>query len=197
MTSGYDPNKFYFITVRHPVSQYVSLFRFGLDGKGALFTRLNRSGHAGDLYREGNDGFNRWLGFVLDPANAEAIGRGYARAAHLGVGLQTYRFLFLALRKSNMIFQQATDHDDLIARYRAGAIPNLVIRNENLSEGLRHLATDLLPQHFWQNLVKEFLADDIRVNAAKSSSADLYRPRGEVHELLQEKEKFLLQEFYS
>lgn len=195
--SRYDPSKFHFITVRHPVSQYISLFRFGLDGKGALHTRLRKLGLAEDLYREGNDGFNRWLGFVLDPANAEAVQNSYARAAHLNIGLQTFRFLFLALRLPRKTFREANDYDDLIARYRKDGIVKLVIRNEALSEGLRHLATDLFPQYFDAGKVAGFFASDTRINAAKSSSAALYEPRGAVRELLEEKERFLLQEFYS
>jgi hypothetical protein len=193
----FDPTKFYFITVRHPVGQYVSLFRFGLDRKGALFQRLNKSGLADDLYREGNEGFNRWLAYILDPANAKTVEPPYRLAAHLGIGLQSYRFLSFALRRSQKVFQEAKDYDDLVARFRTGSILNHVIRNENLSEGLRHLATELFPQHFDQDKVAGFLAASTRVNAAKSSSAALYEPLGEIRDLLEEKEKFLLREFYS
>ena len=197
VASGYDPSKYYFITVRHPVSQYISLFRFGLDNKGALFNRLNKAGLAAGLYREGNDGFNRWLDFVLDPANAGTVNPGYGKVANLGIGLQTYRFMFLAMRRSGQVFTDATDFDDLVARYPSASIVNQVILNESLSEGLKHLATEVFPQHFEQRKVARFFADDTRINAAKSSAASLYEPLGEVRDLLEEKAKFLLREFYS
>ena len=44
--------KFTFVNVRNPVDVYLSLYHYGLDGKGELFERLKAAGQAG-LYRQG------------------------------------------------------------------------------------------------------------------------------------------------
>jgi Sulfotransferase family len=93
----YNPDKFYFITVREPLSQYISLYRYSLGRKGAMFRRLEKDGH-GDLYAPDNETFNRWMAFVLDEKNAELLGEGFQHAARTGIGLQTYRFIVLALQ---------------------------------------------------------------------------------------------------
>lgn len=57
---SYDPNKFYFITVRNPLDQYISLYSHGCAGMGGLARRLRKRGHGG-LYDSTWDGFRRWL----------------------------------------------------------------------------------------------------------------------------------------
>ena len=38
------PGKFYFVGVREPLDTYLSLFNYGLDGRGEIFLRLNAAG---------------------------------------------------------------------------------------------------------------------------------------------------------
>ena len=60
----YDPDKYYFITVRHPETQYSSLYRYGLGGnKGFVYRSIINSGRE-DLYDAENPRFNDWLEFV-------------------------------------------------------------------------------------------------------------------------------------
>ena len=55
----YSPYAFHVISIRHPYSQYSSLFRYGLDKKGLVYQRLCKSGYE-PLYSAKN--FNAWLG---------------------------------------------------------------------------------------------------------------------------------------
>ena len=95
--STYDKNKYYFITCRDPLDQYLSLYSYGCTGLGTLRRRLEREDKA-DWYDGSPAGFSAWLNFTLDPCNASFVGtENYAQsgAAQL-VGLQTYRLLWLS-----------------------------------------------------------------------------------------------------
>jgi hypothetical protein len=47
--------KFHFVGVREPLDTYLSLFNYGLDGRGEIFLRLNAAG-LGALYEAGIGG---------------------------------------------------------------------------------------------------------------------------------------------
>ena len=65
-------DKFYFLNVREPLDLYQSLYSFGLDGRGGVYTRLARAGHGG-LYEHGPAGFEPWMEFVLDDAHSPLL----------------------------------------------------------------------------------------------------------------------------
>lgn len=88
-------SKFYFVNVREPVDLYKSLFSYGLDKEGAIFTSLRRK-HLLSLYEKGNDGFEEWLLHILDPANSRQLSRSFEPHAKRGMGLATWRYLRLA-----------------------------------------------------------------------------------------------------
>lgn len=52
--------KFHFMTVRDPLDLYLSLFNFGLDGKGQIRERMKKFG-MDKPYERGIDGFEDWL----------------------------------------------------------------------------------------------------------------------------------------
>jgi hypothetical protein len=54
------PGRFHFVGVREPLDTYLSLFNYGLDGRGEIFLRFNAAG-MGTLYAAGIDGFAEWL----------------------------------------------------------------------------------------------------------------------------------------
>jgi hypothetical protein len=89
------PNKFYFVNVREPLETYLSLFNYGLDGKGELLGRLSAAGKR-DLYARGLDGFCDWLEAVLDERNAPLIYPAGAVSLASCLGLVSFRYLRLA-----------------------------------------------------------------------------------------------------
>src|ERR1051325_4742563 len=95
----HDPSKFYFISVRDPFDQYMSLYAHGCSGNGGLYNKMRRKG-LDDLYDSSLFGFRKWLRFVLDPENARSLDAGFGegeRAPSTLVGFQTYRYLELSL----------------------------------------------------------------------------------------------------
>ena len=57
----YNQNTFYFITVRNPLSMYSSLYRYGLDKRGAVFKALNMANKT-HVYKN----FDDFIAFCLD-----------------------------------------------------------------------------------------------------------------------------------
>lgn len=185
----------YFASVRHPLDSYHSLFRYGCDGNGNLAARLRKAGRGG-LYQPSAEGFGRWLDFVLDEANAGALGEGYARTRADLFGFQTFRFMVLALASPLRRMAQVQSMPDLDALYDNERITSFVVRNEAMGEDLARLFSEHLGQHVNLDQAREVLARAPRINASKTGRlADGLDPR--ILAKLARKEEFLLRRFYS
>jgi hypothetical protein len=160
------PGKYYFVSVREPLDAYLSLYNFGLDGKGELFQRLSAAGH-GHLYAAGIDGFGAWLEFVLDAVNAPLVypQRGVSLARELG--LMSFRFLRLA----TLGFEQAAASLQDKAAIRAFAererLVDTVIRYESMVQELQELLKGPL-RHAFAGLpaALDWLEQSPRINAS-------------------------------
>lgn len=142
---GYDPARFYFITCRHPLAQYRSLFRFGLEGQGMLRRALEAGGR-GALYERGPEGFAGWLDFMLDPASAALLREGYANAPAPLIGFQTFRFLALSFVKPLEALAPLKTKAEVSAAWEGRRIVRAVLRTETLNEDLASLIrSDLRP----------------------------------------------------
>lgn len=139
MEKDCDPGKFYFISVRHPMDAYLSLYSFGCQAQGKVGARLRRQGL--EEYYDGTlDGFSQWLRFVLKPKHADALKDGYhsmadGRIARL-IGLQSYRYLRLAVPDAETLLQDCRSKDDIRDIYRRHKIPKFTVRYENFVEDL-------------------------------------------------------------
>lgn len=140
---GYDPQRLHVITCRHPLAQYRSLFRFGLEGQGMLRRALDAQGRSG-FYTAGEGGFAEWLGFVLEPGNAEVLREGYARAPAGLIGFQTFRFLALSFQKPLETLARLKSREAIRAAWETKRIVDRVLRTETLNADLATLVeTDL------------------------------------------------------
>lgn len=75
---NYDPEALYFFSVRDPVKQLLSLYRFGCDKSGGMFRWMRKAGLRG-YYKWTEKGFNEWLDFLLrDGASARLTGSNYS-----------------------------------------------------------------------------------------------------------------------
>jgi len=94
----YDRSKPSFISTREPLSLYISLFNFAtLERSGGLYNRMVRSGQEG-FYEPNVKAFERWMAFVLDPANAGSLSKEYAHGAPCEViGLLSFRVLLVSM----------------------------------------------------------------------------------------------------
>lgn len=136
------PGTFYLMSVRDPLAQYVSLFRYGVGGNGSLRAFIEAKGH-GELYDISAAGpvaaLERWLDFVLRPRNAEVLGEGYHISCPGLIGFQTFRFMMLAVPNALERLRNVESRTGLRDIYAVHGLPEAVIRTEHLREDLGEL----------------------------------------------------------
>lgn len=192
----YKKKAFYFITIRHPISQYSSLFRFGLDGKGMLYERLAKRGQGG-LYQRDAESFNRWLRFMLDFNNSRLIGEGFERIPEsYNLGFLSYRYIMQSIARPEKTVLKKPDDMDLSQYVREKSIVDHIIFNERLGEGLIDLAKNIKPEYFDQEKVSVFFRNEVRINASATKAEKFNKIDEDVNRLIAEKERILLS-FYS
>jgi hypothetical protein len=183
---------YYFITVRHPVAQYSSLFRYGLDGRGGLYKRLLQVGRA-ELYNSGADAFSSWLRFVLDYRNAALLGEGFERVPEdYDLGFLSYRYLMLSLAMPERTLLAKPAGTDVLHYAREKSIVDHIVYNERLNEGLLELATKIKPEYFNQEKVAQFFLDIRRTNEARIKADEIGTISPELYSMVSRKERVLL-----
>ena len=133
--AGHDTSKFHFISIRNPLGIYVSLFGHGVARRGGLYNWLRRSGRATDLYEPSLAGFSKWLEFMLDPENAQVIGKKYAKLNVKDVcGPLTKRLLLLSVVDPFAALNAADikDYESLLAFFQKSRIYDRYVRTEHL-----------------------------------------------------------------
>ncbi|MEO0999802.1 MAG: hypothetical protein AAFW69_04205, partial [Pseudomonadota bacterium] len=137
LRAGEGAEKLRVISVRDPVASYISLFRYGCDGRGHLFMRLRALGRAG-LYRPDASGLNAWLDLVLDPDAAPLLGSGYAQCGAVRLmGLMSYRVVRLFLPRARVRLKHCAGRAEVARKLRRKRfMPDYLIRAERLEEDL-------------------------------------------------------------
>jgi hypothetical protein len=186
------PGKFHFVGVREPLDAYLSLFNFGLDGKGEVFAYLRETGQ-GQLYAAGIDGFGAWLRWMLDANRAAALYPPDSAALAPFCGLLTSRFLRLAIpgcqREAPADWRArlaGPDAVDAVLRYES-----LIGEMQTLVAGpLRHAVSD-------EGVAQAWLAAAPRINASQRRDR-VQAPSlpADVRRLLAEREALLYDAFY-
>jgi hypothetical protein len=165
---AYDRSKFYFISVRDPLDQYLSLYSFGCGGDGALRKKLHRKG-LDDLYDSTWKGFRQWLKFALAPENAAIFAKEYGENQTLSglIGFQTYRFLELALPSPLENLGSCQTREEIREAYRQHNVSTYTIRNETLDSDLRTLLNERLSNSVTDlNEALDFLSEGHRLNTS-------------------------------
>jgi hypothetical protein len=156
------PGKFHFVGIREPLDTYLSLFNYGLDGRGEIFSRLRAAG-LGGLYAAGIDGFAAWLGHLLDPRSSEILYPPGCAWMAAESGLLTARFLRLAIPGS-----QRGPGGHWAARLAGPDAVDAVLRYETLVPQLRDLVCGPLRHAFAQlDAALAWLAAPPRINASQ------------------------------
>ena len=192
------PGKFYFISVREPLDTYLSLFNYGLDGKGELFVRLSAAGFR-SLYAQGIDGFSDWIDFVLDPTHAVLVYPKGCCPVASQLGLVSSRFLRLAVLDFDRQCGALTGRGAIIDFVELHRLAEAVIRYEALQQELTALVTGPL-RHAFANLqaALDWIASSPRVNASTRRDRPGKPPLTErQHKLLIEREWYLYQTHYA
>ncbi len=142
MRADCDKSKLYFMSVRGPLDQYLSLYSFGCQGDGQLFQRLQTRGY-GDFYDGTWHGFCHWLAFVLEPENAGMLGAGYRtkhsdRTSEL-IGYQSYRVLSLAIPDANALLAGCQSKESMRDVYKTHSLVGYTIKHKSLRANLAKL----------------------------------------------------------
>ncbi|MBL1434692.1 MAG: hypothetical protein COB08_000625 [Rhodobacteraceae bacterium] len=191
------PDAFYFITVRNPMAQYISLFQYGLAGRGGMAARFRDAGMA-DYYQPNTVAFERWLRFMIDPENADFFGTRYRNTLPHMLGLQSYRFLALSFIKPGPTLRTAKTKDDLRALYTQKKLHSHVIKTESLNQDLENLLDSKVGAFFKpRKQVVSYLQNVKR--AKKSAAVAGFQPNKISPDLIDEikiREWFLYENFY-
>ena len=113
----YNPDNFYFMSIREPVSCYISLFRYGLDKRGGFFKSLKSAGYK-DPYQDESVSFNKWLEFISSPESAVILGNNYEKVdPSVGLGLLSYRVFILSVQQPFKKLDNIHSYDRLMRVY--------------------------------------------------------------------------------
>ncbi len=188
---------FYFTTVRTPLAQYISLFQYGLQGRGGMVQRFRDAGMS-DYYQPNTAAFERWLGFMVNAENASFFGTRYSNTLPHMIGLQSYRFLALSFIKPGATLRSAQTKDDLRALYARKKLHSHVIKTESLNQDLENLLDSEVGALFKpREQVVSYLQNAKR--AKKSMAVAGFQPDKTSPELINEvkhREWFLYENFY-
>ena len=186
---------FYFISVRNPLSQYLSLYSYGCDGKGAIYESLAKSGHT-QLYQPDKESFQQWLQFVLSAENARHLGAEYQSVDTELMGLQTFRFLALSFQKALQKLKPTHDYATLCRLYEKKKIHSFVVRNESLRADMETLVETHLSSLVNVKSAKRYLEKSPPINRSVALGFDIKSIDEKTMSLLRRKERFLLDRFY-
>lgn len=192
------PNKFYFVNVRDPLDTYLSLFNYGLDGRGTIYENFVKYGYQG-LYVKGIKGFSDWLSFMLDPQSAPYIFHRHDQQIANQIGLLTYRFLRLACIGFHGNTTGLSDRSSIEDYYKKYSILSYVIKNESMKSQLIDLISGPLKHAFLNT--REAIAwinRDERINESsrRDKSVDSMLISDALMNQLKNREWFLYKHFY-
>jgi len=190
--------RFYIISMREPLAQYISLYQYGVSGKGRMAASFDKSAYT-KYYQAGSTlAFERWLALMLDPEPPVFSGDPYLRLQPAIFGLQTYRFLRLAIPGSLRRLKNLTTNSALQAFYDKHKVPDFVVKTENLTADLEKIALfELGPFFRPREQVMSYLRKSDRINTSKTG--DAFQPDKLSPDLigyLKEKEWFIYENFY-
>lgn len=189
-----DPSKFYFITVRDPLDQYLSLYSFGCAGRGRFRKRVGA-----EMYDGTAAGFSAWLKFTLDERNREQSNemKRYAKSGIAAfAGYQMYRFLNLSFASPWDVFAACRSAEDLRGAFHTRHIWDEALRNEELSPALTSLVKRVLAPHVTDvDEAIAWLAADERRNASERvDKAEGFTVSDDDKRMIQEREWLFFEE---
>lgn len=194
ISDDYEQESIYFISVRNPIEQYLSLFRYGLDKRGGAFTRLRKQGQA-DLYRPEQGAFEDFILFALNEADASVLDKGYELTSQkFGMGLMTHRHLMLSFHHPMRTLKN-TGANNILAAYDKKKIWSFCVRQERLTEDLRSLS-EAHPEFFDMDKVAGFLESGKKENRSKAGGALSTQVSDNVLDQLKQKEALIYDRFY-
>jgi|TARA_R110002072_G_C7805268_1_gene521991 hypothetical protein len=191
---NFKEGSFYFISVRNPLSQYLSLYHYGCEGKGEIYDSIKKSGYS-QLYQPNKESFQHWLQFVLCAKNAANLGPDYRAVDTELMGLQTFRFLALSFQNALKKLKAVHDYPTLCGLYEK-RIHSQVVRNESLRVDMKNLVDTHLSSFVDTESAKRYLEKSPPINRSPKLDFDIESIDEETMSLVRRKERFLLEQFY-
>ena len=183
----YRPETVYFTTVRHPLMLYSSLYRFGLDRRGGVFSAIERAGLISAY-----SSFETFVEFLLDDKNSEILHAHYTRTVASELGFLSFRHLLLSLQFPLEKVRVAVESGKPVAALMGQSIISHVLKNEYLNAELLRLSMEVLPEHFDEARAREFLDHSPRVNESTLSAEVVQLQSRELGAAIEAKEALLL-----
>jgi hypothetical protein len=140
---GHDIRKFHFISVRNPLSTYISLFGHGCKKRGGMYKGFKKRGLE-HLYVPTLTGFQHWLDFMLEPKNAWVIKKKYAIMGLSDIcGPLTYRLLMLSIVDPISTLKKCKNdkRSDIAKFFYENRIYDYYVRTEELANDLFAMLT--------------------------------------------------------
>lgn len=186
---------FYFNSVRNPLAYYASLYNYGCDNRGAIYSKLKISGKS-ELYDGTKEGFYAWCDLITNSENAHLLGSEFARLCFSGIGFLTYRFLKLSVASPRQHLDKLHSVEEAIILYGSHNICQYTIKNDTLDDDLRFLIDNHLSEYLDRDKALRFL-NRKRINSSKSKAANSNMLMGYSNlELILEKERLIFTKFY-
>jgi len=198
--SNFDRNKNCFVSIREPLSTYISLFNFGCGSKKGTLYHALRKKSLEHYYERTLAAFERWLEFVLDPTNATLLGGLYAKQFPFEcAGLMTFRLLYLSIPRSIHRLAKCSKNQDLSRLLERKRRFSQYVRTEHLYDDLfqilRHWEDELRlksPLTSADDLVASLKTRNVS-QKIDGLAADAVSPR--MRQLVREREWLIYQEF--
>jgi hypothetical protein len=186
----YRPESFYFITIRHPLSMWSSLYRYGLERKGFVYVRISEAGLT-SCYED----FDKFVSFCLEPENAIHLGEGYTFEISQQIGFMSFRYLALSLHKPHEAIHQSLSTSLPLEKLNSHFITSLEIKNEELVEAMWNFSHKTFPQHFDRAKAAKFLEQNTRMNVSKLKTTEITGLQESTLDLLYTKEHLILSRY--
>ena len=132
--------KLFFVSARDPVETYLSLYNYGVDGRGGARQHLDGilgKAEVSSLYDGTAQGFYRWLERMLEPECVAMLAnppRGFP------CGLLTWRFLHVSLSFPQLLLTNCGSRAAVRRVYRRHKLHGPILRAETLNRDLAKLA---------------------------------------------------------
>jgi hypothetical protein len=135
---GHDTGKFHFISVRNPLTTYISLFGHGCSKLGGMYKGFKKRG-LDHLYVPTPAGFERWLEFMMESKNAGVIKKKYAQIGLSELcGPLTYRLMMLSVVDPLAAMKDCDSdrRDGIVQFFHQNRIYSYYVRTEELVNDL-------------------------------------------------------------
>ncbi len=167
----FNPEAFYFISIRNPSKLYSSLYRYGKQKSGGMFERLSKSDtvDVDKIY----ESFDAFTDFVLSPQNATLLDNAFTPRISEKYGFASYRFLRLSLQYPMKKIEKHLRNNSPDIELKKQFIHSLVIKNENLNEDIYNFSMNIKPEFFDPEKVKTFLSANEKINTSKIASSKI------------------------